>query len=147
MVRSKLTRFRHAAHKKRHKTGKNWVRNISFRPLDENETHVLSYGLKHSVTPKDTPSDDIVSSAESVLAHQRELLESTKDDIRSRMPSILQLASLTDCNLAKDKLHALKRLKNDKDIVILLADKRRVTVVVVDKKDYIDKMDSVVNDK
>ena len=30
--------------KKRHKpeTDKNWVRNISLRPLDENETHVLS---------------------------------------------------------------------------------------------------------
>ena len=64
---------------------KNWVRNISSRPLDENETQVLSYGLKHSVTPKRIPTDDIVSSVESVLARQRELPESTKDDIRSRI--------------------------------------------------------------
>ena len=36
--------------------------------------------------------------------------------------------------------------RNDKDIVILPADKERVTAVM-DKKDYIDKMDSIVNDK
>ena len=146
IVQSKLIRLQHAAHKKRHKTDKNWVRNISSRPLDENETQILSYGLKHSVTPKRIPTDDIVSSVESVLASQRELPESTKDDIRSRIASTLQSASLTDCKLTKDELHALKRLRNDKDIVILPADKGRVTVVM-DKKDYTDKMDSLVNDK
>ena len=146
IVQSKLTRLQHAAHKKCHKIDKNWVRNISSRPLDENETQVLSYGLKHSVTPKRIPTDDIVSSVESVLARQRELTELTKDDIRSRIASTLQSASLTDCNLTKDELHALRRLRNDKDIVILPADKGRVTVVM-DKKDYTDKMDSLVNDK
>ena len=75
IVQSKLTRLQHAAHKKRHKTDKNWVRNISSPPLDENETQVLSYGLKHSVTPKWIPTNDIVSSVESVLARQRELPE------------------------------------------------------------------------
>ena len=124
-----MTRLQHAAHKKRHKTDKNWIRNISSRPLDENETHVLSYGLKHSVTPKHIPTDDIVSSVESVLARQRELPESAKDDISSRIASTLQSASLADCNLTKDKLHALKRLKN-KDIVIPPADKGRVTIVI-----------------
>lgn len=46
-VQSKLTRLQHAAHKKRHKkiANKNWVRDISSRPLDENEMNVLSYGL------------------------------------------------------------------------------------------------------
>ena len=60
IVQSKLTQLQHAAKKKRHKTDKNWLRNISSRPLDENETRVLSYGLKHSVTPKHVPTDDIV---------------------------------------------------------------------------------------
>ena len=44
------------------------------------------------------------------------------------------------------RLNALRRLRNDKDIVILPADKGHVTVVT-DKKDYTDKMDSLVNDK
>ena len=51
-----------------------------------------------------------------------------------------------DSNLTKDEQQALKRLKNDKNIVILPADKGRVTVVM-DKTDYYDKMDALVNDK
>jgi len=56
IVQSKQTRLQHAAHKKCHKTDKSWVRNISSHPLDTNETQVLSYGLKHSVTPKHQPT-------------------------------------------------------------------------------------------
>ena len=76
-------------------------------------------------------TDDIVSSVESVLARQKELPESTKDDISSGIASTLQSASATDCNLTKDELHALKRLKNDKNIVTLPPDKGRVTVVML----------------
>ena len=115
-------------------------------PLDKNETRVLSYGLKHSVTPKRLPTEAIVSSVEAALSRQRELPESTKDNIRSRIASTIQSASLHDSNLTKDEQHALKRLRNDKDIVILPADKGRVTVVM-DKTDYHDKMDALVNDK
>ena len=48
--------------------------------------------------------------------------------------------------MTKDEQHALRRLKNDENIVILPADKGRVTVVT-DKTDYFDKMDALVNDK
>ena len=92
---------------------------------------------------KHIPTNDIVLSVESVLARQRELPESSKDDIRSIIASTLQSASITDCNLTKDELHSLRRLRNDKDIVKLPADKERVTVVM-DKKDYTVKMDSLV---
>ena len=55
----------------------NWVRNTSSRPLDRNETRVLSYGLKHSFTPKRIPTEVIVSSVEAALSRERELSEST----------------------------------------------------------------------
>ena len=58
----------------------------------------------------------------------------------------LQSASIPDNNLTKDEQQALKRLKNDNNIVILPADKGRV-IVVMDKTDYFDKMDALVNDK
>ena len=48
--------------------------------------------------------------------------------------------------MTKDERQALKRLKTDEDIVILPADKGRVTVVM-DKTDYYDKMDTLGNDK
>ena len=88
----------------------NWVRNSSSRPLDKTETHVLSYGLKHSVTPKRIPTESIVSSAEAVLSRQRDLSESAKDNIRSRIASTVQSASIPANNLTKDEQQALKRL-------------------------------------
>ena len=142
----KLTRLQHNKDKKRQKTDDNWVRNISSRPLDKTETQVLSYGLKHSVTPKRIPTETIVSSVEAVLSRQRDLSEPAKDNIRSRIASTIQSASIPDSNLTKDEQHALKRPKNDQNIVILPADKGRVTVVM-DKTDYYDKMDALVNDK
>ena len=141
----KLTRLRQTKHKRR-KTDDNWVRNISYRPLGETETQVLSYGLKHSVIPKRIPTETIVSSVEAVLSRQRDLSEPVKDNIRSRIASTLQSASLPDNNLTNDERQALKRLKTDKDIVILPADKGRVPVVM-DRTDYHDKMNELVNDK
>ena len=142
----KLTRLQRTKDKKRQKPYDNWVRNISCRPLDKTETQVLSYGLKHSVTPKRTPTEAIVSSVEAVLSRQREISESAKDSIRSRIASTIQSSSLPDSNLTKDERQAIKRLKTDENIVILPADKGRVTVVM-DKTDYYDKMDALVNDK
>ena len=142
----KLTRLQRTKDKRRQKPDDNWVRNISSRPLDKTETQVLSYGLKHSVTPKRIPTEAIVSSVEAVLSRQRELSESAKDNIRSRIASTIQSASLPDSNLTKDERQALKRLKTDENIVILPADKGRVTVVM-DKTDYYDKMDALVNEK
>ena len=79
------------------------IRNISSRPLDETETQVLSYGLKHPVTPKQIPTEAIVSSVEAVLSYQHELSESTKDNIRSRVTSTLQSASLPNSNFTPDE--------------------------------------------
>ena len=44
----------------------------------------------------------MILSVESYLAHQRELLELTKNDIGSRIASTLQSASLTDWNLMEE---------------------------------------------
>ena len=59
---------------------------------------------------------------------------------------MVQSASIPDNNLMKDEQQALKRLRNDNNIVIPPADKGRVTVVM-DKTDYFYKMDALVKDK
>ena len=55
-------------------------------------------GLKLSVTPKQIPTEAILSSVEAVLSRQHELSESIKDNIRSRVTSTLQSASLPNSN-------------------------------------------------
>ena len=82
------------------------------------------------MTPKRIPTETIVSGVEAVLSRQRDLSESPKDNIRSRIASTVQSASIPDNNLTKDDQQALKQLKNDNNIVILPADKGHVTVVM-----------------
>ena len=79
------------------------------------------------MTPKRIPTESIVSSVETVLSRQRDLSVSSKDNIRSRTASMVQSAPIPDNNLTKDEQQALKRLKNDNNLVILPADKGRVT--------------------
>ena len=105
----KLTGLLRNKEQRRSKPDGNWVRNISSRPLDRNETRLLSYGQKHSVTPKRIPTKAIVSSVEAALSRQRELSESTKGNIRSRIASTIQSALQHGSNSTKDEQHALKR--------------------------------------
>ena len=74
------------------------------------------------------------------------MAESTKDEIRSRVASTVQSASIRENNLTKEEQRALKRHKNNNDIVILPPDKGHV-IVVMDKTDYNHKMDTLVNDE
>ena len=104
----KLTRLLRNKEQRRSKPDDNWVRNISSLPLDQTETRALSYGLKHSATPKRIPTEAIVSRVEAALSQQRELSSPTKDNIRSRIASTIQSASRHGNNFTKDEQHALK---------------------------------------
>ena len=77
-------------------------------------------------------------SSVSFSQRHRDLSESAKDNIRSRIAFTVQSASMPDNNLTKGKQQALKRLKNDNNTDILPAYKGLVTVVM-DKTDYFDK--------
>ena len=100
------------------------------------------------MTPKQIPTKAIVStcSVEAVLPRQHELSESTQDNIIRRVTSTLQSASLSNSNLTLDEQKALKLLKTDENIVIRSTDRGQVNVSM-NKTDYIDKMDALVNDK
>ena len=63
---------------------------------------------------------------------------------KSRLIVVSQSASLPSSNLTTDEQKALKGLKTYENIVIPPADKGRVTVVM-DRTDYNDKMDLLVN--
>ena len=69
----------------------------------------------------------------------------TADDIRTRIVGVLNKPIRPYRNLSPEEEEALKRLRCDKSIVILPADKGRSTVVM-DLEEYDKKMLSIVND-
>ena len=87
---------------RRSKPDDKWVRNISSRRLDKTETQVLSYRLKHSITPKHILTKKIVASVEAALSRQRDLPEPVKDNIQSRVASTIQSTPKLDSNFTRE---------------------------------------------
>ena len=85
------------------------------------------------------PTEAIVLSVEAVLSRQHELSESTKDNIRSGVTSTLQPASLPNSNLKPETGNRREHSHTSPREV-------RVTVVM-DKTDYNNKKDALINDK
>ena len=85
------------------------------------------------------PTEAIVLSVEAALSRQHELSESTKDKIISRVTSTLQPASLPNSNLKPETGNRREHSHTSPREV-------RVTVVM-DKTDYNNKKDALVNDK
>ena len=91
--------------------------------------------MNFSVTPKSIPTKDIVAKVETVV---KNLPMAEADNIRAKTSLVLQKASLPKDNLSKKQRQALHSLKEDKEIIILPADKGRATVIL-NKEDYIKK--------
>ena len=61
------------------KAPESWVKNISHRVLDANEVNVLSYGMKHSLTPKHLPTAKILASVEAAIGRKQDPPIETKE--------------------------------------------------------------------
>ena len=102
---------------------------------------MLAKGLNYNTT--DAKKLDFIADLESALKNT-ELTEETKNNIRHQVTTnLLHLNHPID--LTKQEREALEDLKKDDDIVILPADKGRMTVVM-DKSDYTNKAKTLIND-
>ena len=106
---------------------------------------VLSYGMKHSLAPKHSPTAKTLASVEAATSYNDDLSIEVKETVRSKVASTLQTSMKPVNNLTKDEQLALSRLRNDDTIVITPADKGRVTVGM-NKTEYHQKMCNLVND-
>ena len=68
------------------------------------------------------------------------------DDFRADIARVLKQAILSKPNISKEEWKAIKELRTDKECLILTADKG-VALVVMDKKDYTQKMQQLLADK
>ena len=95
-----------------------WVKNMSHTVLDANEVNLLSYGMKHSLTPKHLPTAKILASVEAAIGRKQDLSIETKEIIRGKVASVLQSSVKPVNNFSKDEQLALSRLRKDDTIVI-----------------------------
>ena len=118
-----------------------WVIKLSKSNLMEGQRSVLAKGPNFSIAHRNIPSLDFITTMESISP---KLKEEENMELRVNINSLLRKAQLPKLNLTKQERLGLAQLKKDKDRLILTADKG-VTMVVLDKEDYITKAESLLS--
>ena len=123
---------------------KNWVINLSNTPLTTHQERLLSRGPKFVIRPKKPPVGEYIVAVEQACTR---LNQGEADELWVEVKKTIKKAqnrSKTPSNITKDEFKALKEVKEDRDRVILTADKG-VTLVIMEKKDYIQKAEELLN--
>ena len=89
------------------------------------------------------PSKEYITAAEVAC---QSLKTAEADEFWADIARILKQARPTKPNLSKEEWKAIKELRSDKECLVLTADKG-VALVVIDKKDYIQKVQKLLEDK
>ncbi|KAK9874835.1 hypothetical protein WA026_005651 [Henosepilachna vigintioctopunctata] len=103
------------------------VVNISSHQLSDHEESILAKGGNFAVTPRNVPVEEIIANIEAGI---RNLPQDSAEEIRRDCSKILQHARPPKSNIPYTERRALKDLRNNKDIIILPADKGNATTVL-----------------
>ena len=120
-----------------------WVKNLSKRELSDTERNVLSKGAGFAVVPKQIPYNDYIIATERAC---KVLDKGQADALRGEITEILIEAEQPKSNPTKSETKAKHDLRNDESIVVLPADKGKC-LVVMDKQEYIQKMEDKLKDQ
>ena len=121
----------------------NLVVNLSHRHLTSLEEEVLALGLSFAIAPSSIPFEDIIAATE---ATARRLDQIAADTLRTEMAEVLRKAKPPKPNMSFKQRSAVRALRNDSNIVIVLADKGKATVVM-DRMDYDTKLRAILQDE
>ena len=132
------------------------VVNLSDRPLTMIEKLVLSNGLKHSVTPKRLEYGEYLLPFEKLMRFVKMQTAYECDNISQQLlKTQIREVALSSyftydpsklSNLSKRDFEILTKLSKEKSIIVLKADKGN-QVVVMNRKDYSDKLNAIVSDQ
>ncbi|KAK5650122.1 hypothetical protein RI129_001151 [Pyrocoelia pectoralis] len=117
------------------------VHNLSNIIINKDTMDILEKGFNYAVTPTSIPTENIITNVEIAL---KDVNDHAADKIRLEVAHILKNAHLPKQNITKAQKSHLKELKNNKDILILRADKGNSTVIV-NTSDYNEKMMDLLN--
>ena len=118
-----------------------WVINLSNKPLTPAQRSVLAKGPNFAVTPRQPPNLEYITAIEAACT---KLSQQDAEELRADVNRVLRSSHTPQTNLTKAQNIALRELKRDKDRIVLTADKG-VAMVVMDKQDYINKANQLLN--
>jgi hypothetical protein len=119
-----------------------WVINLSGRTLDDGVSSILQKGLNYAVTPHTIPIEDILAGVEKAV---QSLPVEMAEEASQETVRIIKSSSRPRINITRAESKALRTVKNNTDLTILLADKGNATVLL-NTADYKQKITSILED-
>ena len=93
------------------------------------------------VSPKQPPNLDYITAREAACTKLR---QQDAEELRAEVNRVLSSSHPPKPNLTKAQNLALRELKRDRDCIVLTSDKG-VSMVIMDRQDYINKANSLLN--
>ena len=93
------------------------------------------------VTPRQPPNLEYITAIEAACA---KLSQQDAEELRANINRVLRSSHPPKPNLTKAQTSALRELKRDRDRIVLTADKG-VAMVIMDRQDYINKANQLLN--
>ena len=118
-----------------------WVINLSNKPLTPAQRSVLAKQPNFVVSPKQPSNLEYITAIEAACT---KLSLQDAEELRAEVNRVLRSSHPPNPNLTKAQNLALRELKRDKDCIVLTADKG-VAMVNMDRQDYINKANSLLN--
>ena len=102
---------------------------------------VLAKGPNFAVTPRQPPNLEYITAIEAACT---KLSQQDAEELRADINRVLRSSHLPKPNLTKAQNLAIRELKRDRGRIVLTADKG-VAMVVMDRQDYINKANQLLN--
>lgn len=118
------------------------VVNLTSVELSQSALSVLGKGFNFSVAPRSIPIEKVIIGVETAV---RRLPKPLAEEIRQDASRILKECKVPRPNLTLEERIALNDLRENKDIIILKADKGNATVLM-NTDEYMEKMRTILND-
>ena len=109
-------------------------------PLTKAQEKILSRGPNFVIVPKSPPVDEYIASLENACSQLR---QGEAEELRGEIKTILKKIQPPKSNITREERRALEELRKDKSKIILTADKG-VSLVVMDKEEYISKAQALL---
>ena len=118
-----------------------WVINLSSKPLTPAQRSALAKGPNFAVSPKHPPNLEYITAIEAACTT---LSQQDAEELTAEINRVLRSSQPLKPNLIKAQNIALRELKRDRDRIVLTADKG-VAMVIMDREDYINKANNLLN--
>ena len=109
--------------------------------MTQAQRSVLAKGSNFVVSPKQPPNLEYITAIEAACT---KLSQQDAEELRADINRVLRSSHPPKSNLTKAQNLDLRELKRDRDCIVLTLDKG-VAMVIIDRQDYINKANSLLN--